>query len=305
MTYRFRPHRPFNRETSRIALAELDRALEILSNETECINRRVHDARRCFKRLRALCRLVEPADRNFFKEARAEFTTIARSLAAMRDAQAHVECCQKIAPWILSDDVAAAFKDLEQALVTRRDSAVRTDLPREIGTIVKTCLGQKAAFEKWNMPSRAKSASWILKKAWRKTIARAVSAQRSCAAGTDENAFHDLRKASQTHLLQTTLLQDVWPSMFAMHMERVRALAALLGEEHDIFILLKLLHATPDLVENAALIETALGKRQSSLRASALDKAAILFDLDAGLEAQRIASLWNLATMNRDCPKGA
>jgi CHAD domain-containing protein len=295
VTYRFRLESPLDREISRIALAELDRALDILSKDGDCIHRRIHDARRCFKRLRALCRLVEPADRSFFKQARSQFTAIARSLAMMRDAQAQLECCQKMEPWILEVDVATAFDALERTLVARRDQAIRTDLPGEMDTIINTCREQKLAFEKWNLPSQAKPATWILKRAWRKSIARAVSAQANCCDGHGGNAFHDLRKVSQTHLMQLTLLADLWPSMFAMRMQHVRELVAILGEEHDIFILLEQLHSQPDLVANPGLITSALAERQTCLRTSALGMSALLFDLDPRQESRRLASLCHLA----------
>jgi CHAD domain len=298
VTFRFRPTRVFSREVSRIALEELHRAMAVLSNEAECINRRIHESRRSFKRLRALCRLAEPADPAFFKDARSQFSVIARSLAAMRDAQAHVECCKKMEPWILSDDVAMAFQQLEQALVARRDAAVQADLPQEIDTIVKTCQEQKAAFEKWNLPAKAKSTSGTIRKAWHRAIVRAVTACKNSAAGTDENAIHDLRKASQNHLQQMILLADLWPSMFAMRMERVRELTALLGEEHDIYILRTVLGSEPDLAQSRNLIETALMQRQTTLRENALVKAAVLFDLDADMESERVACLWQLAAMN-------
>lgn len=110
MPFRIDPKKPFDDEIRRAGLELIDDAITILRDRPSGPHEAVHDARKRFKRLRALYRLVARGAPDFSREENARFRDIARSLAFARDATALVETADYLEPFALSDAQGKALR---------------------------------------------------------------------------------------------------------------------------------------------------------------------------------------------------
>src|SRR6187200_3306674 len=96
MTYRLDPAKPMSEALRQVAFAELEIAHGALSTPPER-HSGVHNARKCLKRLRSLLLLTRPGmPEPAFADLTDKLTTIARGLAAARDAHALIDAVDKL-----------------------------------------------------------------------------------------------------------------------------------------------------------------------------------------------------------------
>lgn len=91
MSYRIRPGKPLTGEVTRVAENQYARAIEVLRDRPDGPYEAIHDARKGFKRLRGLFRLVRGPAPDFYASENARLRDIARTLSVVRDATALVE----------------------------------------------------------------------------------------------------------------------------------------------------------------------------------------------------------------------
>lgn len=88
MSYRIRPGKDLTTEVVRIAEIQYDRAIETLGDQPKGRYQAIHDARKRFKKLRGLFRLVREAAPDFYEAENARIRDMARTLSTVRDATA-------------------------------------------------------------------------------------------------------------------------------------------------------------------------------------------------------------------------
>jgi CHAD domain-containing protein len=116
-------------------------------------------------------------------------------------------------------------------------------------------------------------------------------------AGHDED-LHEWRKGVQHHWRQMQLLAPCWPSELSARVEAARALSQILGDDHDIFLLTRLV-STPTMMfgspeETAAFLKRCR-RRQCTLRKDAKTQGDRLFAERARPFAERIEAYWLIA----------
>ena len=117
MGYRIRPNRNAAKEVRKAALQRIDKAIQALSVDADGRAEGVHQARKRFKELRALLRLVrEPLGARFKLDNR-RLRDMGRRLAESRDATAMLESWDALAranqPLFVSD----AFRQIRTFLM--------------------------------------------------------------------------------------------------------------------------------------------------------------------------------------------
>jgi hypothetical protein len=114
---------------------------------------------------------------------------------------------------------------------------------------------------------------------------------------TDE-AFHEWRKGTQHHWRQMTLLSRAWPEYLTARASEARTLSQLLGDDHDLAMLVAFVHAEaggrfkPD---KAAAIEKLVRQRQGVLRETARPRGARLFAEGPKSLCRDVAAFWRAA----------
>lgn len=310
MAYRLRPDRPFTQELRSVAQSQLERAIDVLQSQPDGPHQAIHAARKRFKRVRALYRLVGIEAKVLRKAENARIRDMARSLAAVRDASALVETTTYLAAYASSSDEVAALAAAAEALGKRRDHIAKAehDLPAKLASAVETCREAIAALSGLDLDDRPGKAARRLEKVWKRQLSKAHVALALCSpapagvsridCGDSEEAFHGLRKRGQAYWMHLALFSDAWPSAMRAKQAQAKALVDLLGHEHDLSVLSGLIDEDPSVVGNAETAAHLLGAiitRQQALRAEALALAALVFSDRPAREAQSISLLWETA----------
>jgi CHAD domain-containing protein len=297
MAYRLRSSRPFTDEFRTVAEDQLKKAIGYLEDHPDGEHEAVHDARKRFKRVRALYRLVQPDAPDFRARENARIRETARSLSAVRDATALVETVGYLLEFAASPEEEAALKAARVALTARRDHIAEEehDLPAKMAAAVESCREAIDALEALELSDTPRKASKRLGKAWRKQARKARAAVVACETEPGAETFHDLRKSGQTYWMHLSLLREAWPSAMKAKQAEAKALVDLLGHEHDLSVLTQLVNEEPEIVGNGdtlARLLAAIITRQQILRQEALPMAQSVFADEAETEGDLIALLW-------------
>jgi CHAD domain-containing protein len=121
----------------------------------------------------------------------------------------------------------------------------------------------------------------------------------------DAEEMHEWRKGVQHHWRQMQLLTPCWPSELSARAEAARSLSQLLGEDHDIAMLMHLVE-TPTMTfgspEDTAAFMKRCRRRHKALRKEANVKGKRLFVEKPGPFADRIHAYWTTAAIGADKP---
>lgn len=302
MAFRIRPSRSFPQEFRRVTRSQLNVAIETLQQRENGVHEAIHAARKRFKRVRALYRLIEPDSKDFRHRENARIRDMAKSLSTVRDATALVETLDYLQSVTDQPDELRSLAEVQSCLRDRRDriaSEEEHDLERKLSDAVATCTDAVAALDELEISaSRARTAR-RLERVWAKQLRKAQRAITACHETRAEDAFHELRKCGQIYWMHLAILRDLWPTAMKAKESEARALVALLGHEHDLSVLLQVINEDPTLVpdsDSLAHLYAAIIRSQQSLREQTLDLASHVFAEDPAREASIIATLWSEAS---------
>jgi len=300
MSFRIDPTRSFVEEIKRTGLELIDDAIALLKDQPDGTDLAVHDARKKFKRIRALYRFLEKEAPEFRKTENARFRDIARSLSAARDAAALVETITYLQGVARSDPERDALATAHDVLSKRRDAATHEDgdLPKRIEDAIQSCEDGKHALSALSLSHGEKTALKMIRKTWEKQRRKALDALGLCHGQAHDEYFHDLRKSGQVYWMHLALLQKLWPSAMRAKRADAKQLVKLLGHEHDLSVLAAFADREPDSFaggETLALLLDAIIDRQQALREESLALADHVFAETAAREAEIVALLWKHA----------
>lgn len=268
MAYRFEQDEGVEAGFRRVADEQLAKILGRLAKDPDG-ETAIHDARKSLKRLKALLKLVRPG--LAAKDYKREYATVrdaGRLLSGARDFEvmpmtlaalgAQSEDLDKTAGRVVKAQIEQARRDFEQSW--DRGAAIEeavTALTAARGRVGKLVLEDR--FE-----VLGKGAGTCL------SVFRAQG-RRALKTGIDED-FHDWRKSAQLHWRHLKLLTPVWPELMLARINVTRALADVLGFDHDLAVLGQFIAEMPQarLVKKPRrALEAALSERQLALRAEA------------------------------------
>ncbi|CAN7640831.1 CHAD domain-containing protein [Agrobacterium tumefaciens] len=300
MPFRIDPKKPFGDEIRRAGLELIKDAITILRDQPSGSHEAVHDARKRFKRLRALYRLIRKAAPDFSCEENARFRDIARSLAFARDATALVETAEYLEAFALSDAQGEALRSITAMLRERRDDALNheVDLDDAIAAAIAGCETGHERLQALSLPDDLKKTARLVRSSWAKQRVKARKALSDCRDQADVEHFHELRKAGQIHWMHLGLMRRLWPSAMRAKRADTKRLVDILGHEHDLSVLAAVADREPDRFGNGerlALLLDAIIERQQALRAEGLELADEVFSESARTESRIIGLLWRQA----------
>ncbi len=301
MAYRIRPSKRFTNEFISVGCSQLEKAVTVLSDQPDGPHAAIHAARKRFKRLRALYRLVAPDAHDFRERENTRIREMARSLSTVRDATALVETVDYLATQATSAEEFTALSQASRTLMDRRDRIAESevDLPQKIAHAIETCGEAIAALQQLDLSDNRHRTARRLGKVWTKQQKKAQLALMHCLANHEAEAFHDLRKRGQVYWMHLSLLRDLWPSAMAAKRAEAKLLVDLLGHEHDLSVLTQTVNENPDefgTSDTLALLIAAIITRQQALRQEALERAQSVFQDDPVREGKIIETLWSEAS---------
>ncbi len=300
MPFRIDPNKPFDDEIRRAGLELIEEAITSLRDQPSGRHEAVHDARKRFKRLRALYRLIARAAPDFSKEETARFRDIARSLAFAREATALVETVEYLETFAASTTQGKALRSIAAVLRKRRDHAIEHEagLDEAIAAAIAGCEEARKKLKAVSLPDELKDVTRLVKTGWAKQRKRARKALADCHEQADVEHFHELRKAGQAYWMHLGLLRRLWPSAMRAKRADTKQLVDILGHEHDLSVLAAFADREPERFGNGerlALLLDAIIQRQQALRGDGLELANEVFSESARTESRIVALLWRQA----------
>lgn len=273
---------PLTGEIRRIAGGRIGKAVASLEASRTAPEKGLHDARKRFKELRALFRLVRTGDRAFCRKENARYRDIARTIAGAREATALIETLDRLAAEFPEDCSAGELAGIRTALETRRERIAhdRTDLSPAIDAAVAACGQGRIALAGLALPDDPLLAADVLAEGARKTMRHAGRGLDVAAKRGKPEDFHNLRKAVKAHWMHLSLLRGVWPRPLKSRRKAVEALGERLGDLNDIFVMRGLLEAEGKALgrkKEIALLRRLLKRSEKPLRKVCLKQAGHLF----------------------------
>ena len=302
MSYKFKLKQSLEHGARRIALEQIDRALESAPKSEPMLW--VHETRKNLKKIRALLRLVRDGlDKTHWRRLNLNLRDTGRLLSGQRDSDVR----QQTLAYLSID----ADRNLTAAIRRLQAESPALDAIRSDGGLVASA----TAVERLTA-LRAELAELAIEAetpAIERALARVHRAGRRAIATvrtepTDEQ-FHDLRKIVQLHWRQMQLLVEAWPDLFKVRLMGARALAQDLGQEHDLATLAVSLEtllagletsgpSSKSAASPAAIkrIIAACRQAQATLRQKSIETARLLFAARPRAFASETAAYWAAAT---------
>jgi CHAD domain-containing protein len=223
----------------RLARKQIEGAVEGLTKRSgRQQEEAVHDARKRFKKVRALLRLVRPElGEKVYQRENVRFRDAARPLSEVRDARVLVEALDGLAE---RDGDGKAFAPVRKALqarqrATRRRVLKEEQAPAQIAEAVEEA---RQRVKDWDIGHKG----WA---ALAKGLKQVYKAGRDAfdaalAEPTDEN-LHEWRKQVKYLWHQLQVLGPTWPELMEGLSNQAHQLADHLGDDHDLAVLRELL----------------------------------------------------------------
>jgi CHAD domain-containing protein len=292
--YRLREGETADEGVRRIAHGRIDAALEQLRRKSEVdVASAIHDTRKDLKKLRSLLRLVR-ADlgKREYRAENGRYRDAARLLAVARDAEVKLETLASLRERY--PDEAPAAEALQRALEDERarvaGSAAAPELRRRLDEAVEAIAAGAAEVDAWEFGDDGFD---LLRAGLRRSYRRGRDGMRSLGDDPTDFELHEWRKRVKDLWYQLRLLRPVWPAALKGPVEAADELADLLGDHHDLALLVDddRVRGSGDL-DMAALTGLAR-RRQRELLDAALPLGERLYAEKPKRFVERVEAYWD------------
>jgi CHAD domain-containing protein len=294
MTYRLQVDEPISKGVSRVGLAQIEMALTRLADREDPASA-IHDTRRCLKRVRALLRLIRPAlPPGVYRREANRLAGIGRLLAEARDQHVMQQTLAKLAE--RSGKVPAGIGAKINALMANgggKQTAGSAAQSRK-----QAVAGLEQARKFFAGIARRNIGFDHVAEGLERSYRRARRAFQDAYEHPADEAFHEWRKAVQQHWRHMQLLSRVWPDVMGGRAAEAKELSRLLGEDHDVFVLLAFAASRGSKAlsaEDLAALAASGQSLQADLRQQARPRGKRLFAEKAGELSERVAHYWSAA----------
>ena len=293
MAFEIRLQRDVAAEIRRVARGEVDRAMAALDRARAGRFKGVHDARKRFKAMRALLRLVARPLGPTFRRENHWYRDAARQLAAVREAQASLETLDRLT----GAEDATLRRKLEARYSVRgrlrfRDANVPAVLIKGLAEAWERIAGWPLAGEGFE----------VIETGLRATYRRGRKGLRRAVRGASATALHEWRKDVKYHRHHLELLVLLWPDEMAGAAVTARRLGDLLGNHHDLHELRALLSTSPGLAGSEHERESVLAAaelREGELETRAIAVGGLVYAEKPGRFIVRMGAYWDARSGGR------
>ena len=236
MAYRLKADESVVDGVKRVVVEEIDKAGAMLRQEGVDQATGIHEARKSFKKIRAVLRLVRPVLGSAYARENARFRDAGRELSELRDAEVLLQSFDQLRETFADQMKSEAFAEIRAALEQRRmrlgagDNRLASNV-NHVRTILEEVRHQVAS---WPLDRTGFAA---IAPGLRNTYRQGRRARAAAYRSLSGEAFHDWRKRVKDHWYHIRLLQDVWPKGMKSYCGSLKDLAAILGDEHDLVVM--------------------------------------------------------------------
>ncbi|MEM9955115.1 MAG: CHAD domain-containing protein [Chloroflexota bacterium] len=278
----------------RIITEQINHALSQLKDDTNDRDEAVHEARKSFKKIRAVLRLVrDEVGEDYYQEKNIFYRDLGRELSPLRDAYMMVEVMDNL------------IKELDDKTLKKTAKSLRKQLIADYKEIQQAfwASGQAVsnvieALETESPNVEEIPISHDSFKAFKKGLRRVYKRGQDRMTIAYDNVpspegFHDWRKRVKYLWYHMRLLEPVYPAHFTALIAQLDELADLLGVAHDMAVLYDYLEALPETDDgNERLLLAYLDHKRGELEISAQPFGEAIFADDPKTFAKQIKKWW-------------
>ncbi len=217
----------------RIAHEQVAKAIEQLTDASADQDEAVHDARKRFKKIRALLRLVHAEiGEDCYKRENTCYRNAGRQLAAVRDSQVMVETLDDLMNHFDEQVDEAGFAVLRQRLVAAHDATMSALRANDTVTVVVAEIRvAQQRIDSWPINEHDYAA---LAGGLQRVYKRGKHGLQSAYADPDPDVFHEWRKRVKYLWYHLRILRPIWPALVEQWVAEMHRLANQLGDHHDL-----------------------------------------------------------------------
>jgi CHAD domain-containing protein len=241
MPFRVQPDESGSEAVRRIAREQLGKIRDEVGVPPPQRDEAVHDARKRFKKLRALLKLVrDEVPRKTYRRENTCFRDTARPLSEVRDARVLVETLDELRRRF-PEAPKAELRRARGALLRRQEETARRVLDEE-GTLAAVADAARQARKRVKDWAPGAGDWSVLKGGLRRTYRQGLAALAAVhSASTDAN-LHEWRKRVKDLWYQLEILEPTHPDVLGELAKRAHELADHLGDDHDLVVLGQTIH---------------------------------------------------------------
>ena len=296
MSYRLEPDESLTAGLKRIIHEQIDSAVHSLENTGDDPSEAIHDARKRFKKIRAVMRLVrDEVGEDVYRRENVCYRDAGRSLSEVRDSYVKVATVDALLGHYveyLDDD---ALQETRQRLVDDHRAVSRRifdeeKVPAQVAATLREARPRIAALPIGRDDYGAISES--IRRVYKRGYRGLTNAYEE---PLPEN-FHEWRKRVKYLWYHVRILNPLWPGFFDEWAEQIHDLSDYLGDAHDFAELRALLDADPSLCPDDSERELLLGladRRRAELEAAAHPLGKRIYAEAPEDFVQRMAGYWS------------
>jgi hypothetical protein len=233
MGYTLEENERLSNSVKRIAVEEIDLALNNLGSASADLDESVHATRQSLKRLGALVALARAElGAQVFEREWTCYRSAGRLLARARDAAVVVQTLESLLNRFSDELPEEAFAAERRYLAERRDTQFEIMVQDE---------ALQQAFEMLSS-ARERVAAWPVKRRGFKALREGVrhsyrtgrKGLRSVVRHPSPTSFHEWRRPVKLLWHQLQILTPIWPPILNAHAEELHTLSDRLNENHDL-----------------------------------------------------------------------
>jgi CHAD domain-containing protein len=242
MSLELKPDKSLRKNIRRFARKQLDRALEVLTKARKRPrDEAVHEARKGFKKIRALLRLVRPEiGERSYREENTRFRDAARPLTEVRDAKILIETLDNLIKNFEEHIDGRSFADVKKTLEANLH-AVRMRVLVEQNAFAKAAAAVRQARKRIKAWTDVRDKWSAVGKGLIDTYRRSARAFREAAVDPTPERLHEWRKQIKYLYYQLQILRPLWPERMEELAHEADRMGELLGDDHDLAVLRKTL----------------------------------------------------------------
>ncbi len=297
MAYQFVRNETIPDNVKRVVREEIGSAITELTEEGMDRNEGVHQARKRFKKIRAVLRMVrkEIGD-DLYRKENTVFSGFGRQLSAVRDAEAVIETFDKLSNRFPERLKSNAFAGVRENLEKRRDSIAdeQENLSERAADVVAGLWEAHERVASWPITNDSFSVLGTgLQKMYR-------GGQRNMERAYEDPAdeqFHEWRKRVKDLWYHSRLMLDIWPELMTGYTTTLHKLSEYLGDDHDLVVFREILTGQPEIFdtpENVDVITEFVAMRQAELRTNANPLGHLIYAEKAKDFNRRIEKYWDV-----------
>ena len=296
MTFAFVPHETPAEAIRRLLTEQVDIAIDALQGADEDFDEAVHEARKCFKRIRAVFRLIRgDTGEAIYKRENVFFRDLGREFSGARDGLVLVESLDKITNKYDDHLKVKVSKPIRQHLVAQYETR-KEHLAEEADKIDMALEQLQAAKERISHLILEHEGFGAFKSGLKKIYGDGRDGMKQAYKKPSAEAFHEWRKDVKYLWHHMEIMTPTWEVVVGEYADELHSLADLLGEEHDYAVLQStLLDLPPDVanVEAVRLLNTVLDAERKRLQKLAKPLAKRLYVDKKKAFARRFDAYWH------------